>query len=145
MILSSVGRESRNRTVVPPFFRPGRTTVFVTRTGLWLRLAGPLQGGAWGPQALNTKGPAPAVTLVPPAAACPGAAVDAAPPADPVPPVDRVPESVQPALVVPDDGEVLPRDELEVDPLGLLDDDDVVVVVDPGGGGAAGSEGGGGG
>src|SRR5829696_765523 len=65
---TTVGRESRNTSVVPPFFLPGRTTLRVTLTALPATRR--LQCDRRGSQLLTTNGPAsPAPTAPLPAAA----------------------------------------------------------------------------
>ena len=102
VILRTAGFVSRKISVVPPFRRPGRTTVREARTGL--RAAAPLQGSGGQLSAARVKGPTdpaappPAADVVPPVCVPPvapelsGASKPADPPVvDICPPVDGVP------------------------------------------------------
>ena len=104
VILRTAGFVSRKISVVPPFLRPGRTTVREARTGL--RAAAPSQGSGGQLSAASVNGPTdpaaplPAADVVPPVPPCvPPVAPEltgASKPADPpvvdiCPPVDGVP------------------------------------------------------
>ena len=102
VILRTAGFVSRKISVVPPFRRPGRTTVREARTGL--RCAAPSQGSGGQLSAVSMNGPTdpaappPAADVVPPVCVPPvppelsGASKPADPPVvDICPPVDGVP------------------------------------------------------
>ena len=139
VILRTDGRDRRKTSVVPPFLRPGRTTVRVARTGL--RRALPVQRTGSGGQLASANGPAE------------GALVAPAPPWVCPPLAPELPAGAWVAPVPADEPELVPED----DPEPLVAPDKVVVAVatvvvgaggggsgNVGGGGGAGSDGGGG-